>query len=77
MVDIIHDPDYPRAVRYRELEKTDVVKGGESVQRVLTAVRNFTNHFIFVDKNMLYSLAIGAAVPMEVVMDVFRAEALG
>ena len=58
--------------RHRELENAGVKKGEDSVQRVLAAVRNFTNH-----KNTLYSLASGAPVPMDVEMDVLRAEALG
>lgn len=77
MVDLIDDPDCPRAGRHRELEKAEVKKGEEAVQRILTAVRNFTNPFTIADKDRLYSLASGAPVPMDVEMDVFRAEAVG
>ena len=77
MVDIINDPDCPRAGRHREPEKAEVKKGEKSFQRVLAAVRNFPNPFTVADKNRLYSLASGAPVPMEVEMDVLRAETLG
>ena len=76
MVDVTKDPDCPRAVRHRELEKAEVKKGEESVQRVLAAVRNFTNPFIVADKNRLYSLTSSAPVPMEFEMAVLRAETL-
>ena len=66
----------PRDGRHRELEKAEANNGDESVQRVLATVRNFTNPFTIADKNKLYSLASGAPVPMEVEMDVLRAEAL-
>ena len=79
MVHIVNVPDCPRAVRYREQEKAEVKKGEESVQCVLAAVRNFSNPFTEEDpeKNRLYTLAFCAPVPMEVEMDVLRAEALG
>ena len=68
MVDIIKDPDCPRAERHRELEKAEVKKFLESVQRVFAAVRNFTNHFTVADKNKLPDF--WCAVPMEFEMDV-------
>ena len=74
MVDVLNDTDCPKAGRHRELEKADVKKREESVQRVLTAFRNFTNPFTIADMNRLYSLASG--VPTEVEMDVLQAEAL-
>ena len=53
--------------RHRELEKAEVKK----------AVRNFINPVTLADKNMFYSLASGVVpVPVEVEMDVHRAEAL-
>ena len=60
MVDITNDPDCPRAVRHCKLEKAEVKKCEESVQRVFAAVKNFTNLFTVADKNRLYSLASGA-----------------
>jgi len=44
-VDLIDDPDSPRAGRHRELEKAEVRKGEAAVQRVLTPIRSFTNPF--------------------------------
>ena len=64
MVDIINDPDCPRAGRHRALEKAKVKKCEESVQRVLAALTNFTNPFTVADKNRLYFLASGAPIPM-------------
>ena len=77
MVDIINDPDCPRAGKHRKLEKAEAKQGEESVQRVFAAVRNFTNPFTVADKNRFNSLASGAPVPMEVDMDVLRTEAMG
>ncbi|KAK2183590.1 hypothetical protein NP493_304g07046 [Ridgeia piscesae] len=51
----------PKGGRHRELEKAEVKKCQESVQRVLAAVKNFTNPFTVADKNRLYSLASGHA----------------
>lgn len=79
MVNLIDDPDCPRAVRHRELDKAEVKKkkGEQAVQRTLTAIRNFTNPFTIPDKDRLYSLASGAPVPMDVKMDISQAEAVG
>ena len=77
MVDLIDDPDCPRAGRHRELEKAEVKKGEEAVQHVLTAVRNFTNPFTIADKDKIYSLASGAPVPKDAEIDLLRAEAVG
>ena len=58
------DPqDCPRAGRHCELQKAEVKKCEESVQRVLGAVRNFTDPFTVTYKNRLYSLASGAPSP--------------
>ena len=57
MVDIINDPDCPRAGGHRELQQPEVKKVEESIQRFLAAVRNFTNHFTVADKKRFYSLA--------------------
>ena len=70
LVDIINDPDCPGAGRHRELEKAEIKKCEESVQRVLAAVRNFANPFTVADKNRFYSLTSSAHVPMEVEMGV-------
>lgn len=77
MVDLLDDPDCPRAGQHRELEKAEIKKSEEAIQRVLTAVRNFTNPFTITEKNRLYSLASGAPVPVNVEMDVLSAEAVG
>lgn len=77
MVNLINDPDCPRAGRHRELEKAEVEKGEQAVQRTLEAIRNFTNPFTIPDKDRLYSLASGAPVPMDVEMDILQAEAVG
>ena len=77
LVDLIDDPDSPRAGRHWELEKAEIRKGEEAVQRTLTTIRNFTNPFIITDKERLYCLASGAPVPMDAEIDVLQAEAVG
>ena len=77
MVDKINDLDRQKARRHRKLEKSLVIEVEESVQRVTCAVRNFTNPFTVADKNRHYSMTSGAPVPMEIEMDVLRAEAAG
>ncbi|XP_033987161.1 uncharacterized protein LOC117483109 [Trematomus bernacchii] len=74
MVDLIKDPDCPRAGKHRELEKAEVKKGEEAIQRTIVTIRNFRNPFTISDKDRLYSLASGAPVLMEVEMDVLQAE---
>ena len=77
MVDLIDDPDTPRAGRHRELEKAEIKKGEAAVQRVITAVNNFTNPFTIVDHEKLYSIASGAPVSPDVEKDVLQAESVG
>lgn len=77
MVNLIDDPECPKAGRHRELEKAEIKKGEEAVQRVLGAVSNFINPFTLVDKDKLYCLASGAPAPIEVEMDVLQAETVG
>ncbi|XP_070206175.1 visual pigment-like receptor peropsin [Littorina saxatilis] len=77
MVNLLDDPDCPKVGRHRELEKAEIKKSEEAVQRVITAVKNFTNPFSISDKDRLYSLASGAPVRMDVEQDLFQAAAKG
>lgn len=77
MCGLIDDPDCPKAGKHRELEKAEIKKSEEAVQRTISAIRNFTNPFTLTDKDNLYCLASGAPVSPEVELDVFRAEAAG
>lgn len=77
MCDLIDDPDGPKAGKHRELERAEIKKSEEAVQRTISAIRNFTNPFSVVDKEHLYNLASGAPVSPEVEFDVLRAEAAG
>ena len=77
MCGLIDDPDCPKAGKHRELERAEIKKSEDAVQRTMSAVRNFTNPFSIPDKDHLYSLASGAPVSVEVEIDVLRAEALG
>ena len=43
----------------------------------MAAIRNFTNPFEVPDKNKLYNLAAGAPVPLDVEIDVMKAEVKG
>ena len=75
--DLIDDPDNSKAGKHRELERAEVKKSEEAVQRTISAIRNFTNPFSLVDKEHLYSLASGAPASPDVEFDVLRAEAAG
>ena len=77
MCGLIDDLDCPKAGKHRELERAEIKKSEDAVQRTMSAVRNFTNPFSIPDKDHLYSLASGAPVSVEVEIDVLRAEALG
>lgn len=77
MVGIIYDPDSPKGGRHRELEKAEIKKGEEAVQRVIAAVKNFTNPFKISAKDRLYSLASGAQVSPDVEAQILQAEAFG
>ncbi|XP_068235071.1 uncharacterized protein [Palaemon carinicauda] len=77
MAGLLDDPDCPRAGRHRELEKAEIKKSEKAVQRVITAVRNFTNPFTIPDKDRLYSLASGSPTSKDVERDVLEADAVG
>ena len=71
------DPDCPRAGKHRELERAEIRKSEEAVQRTIAAIHNFTNPFTLADKDHLYSLASGAPASPDVEFDVLNAEAAG
>ena len=75
--DLIDDPDSSKAGKHRELERAEVKKSEEAVQRTISAIQNFTNPFSLVDKEHLYSLASGAPASPDVEFDVLCAEAAG
>lgn len=77
MCGLLDDPDCPTSGKHRELEKANIQKSEEAVQKVLTAINAFTNPFTIPDKERLFSLASGAPAPFEVEVDVLRAEAAG
>lgn len=77
MCGMIDDPDCPKAGKHRELEPAQIKKYEETVQRVISAIKGFTNPWKIPDKNRLYSLASGAPIDPEVEVDVLRAEAAG
>lgn len=74
MVDVINDMDCPKAGKHRKLETAEVKKSDDAVQRILSVVRNFTNPFTISDKDKLYSLASGASGPINIEMDILRAQ---
>ena len=71
------NPDCPRAGKHRELERAEIRKSEEAVQRTIAAIHNFTNPFTLADKEYLYSLASGAPASPDVESDVLNAEAAG
>ena len=77
MCGLIDDQECPKAGTHRELERAELNKSEDVVQRTISAIRNFTNPFSIVDKDHLYSLASIAPVSSEVELDVLRAEEVG
>lgn len=77
MCDMIQDPDCPRAGTHRELDSAQVKKYSETVLRVKTTIKDFTDPFVIPDKARLFSIASGAPIEKDVETDVLRAEALG
>lgn len=77
MCGLIDDPACPKAGKHRELERAEIKKSEEAVQRAISAILNFTNPFSLDNKDHLYSLASGAPVSLEVELDVLHAEATG
>ena len=77
MCGLIDDEECPKAGKHRELEKAEIRKSEDAVQRTMSAIKSFTNPFTIPDKDHLYSLASGAPVSPEVEVDVLRAEAVG
>ncbi|CAH1773854.1 unnamed protein product [Owenia fusiformis] len=69
--------DCPKGGRHRELERSEIKKSEEAVQRTISAILSFTNPFTLTDKHHLYCLASGAYVSPEVEFDVLIAEAAG
>ena len=59
------------------LEKTEICKSKAAVQRVISAIRSFTNPFEIPDKDRLYCLVSGAPVPVDVEDHVLKAEEYG
>lgn len=68
--DLMDKPDSLKARKHRELDRGEVKKSEEAVQRTISAIQNFTNPFTLVDKEHLYSLASGAPTSLEVEFDV-------
>ena len=74
MCGLIDDQECSKAGTHRELERAEINKSKDVVQRTIFAIRNFTNPFSLVDKDHLYSLASIAPVSLEVDLDVLGAE---
>ena len=82
MCDMVDDPECPKAGKHRDLEKANIKKSEEAVQRAESAIRCFKNPFRIPvpedpAEDRLYALQSGAPVPLEVEVDVMRADALG
>lgn len=73
-----NSPDSFRSGIHRELEKAEIAKSEDAVQRVMqTFTSCFMNPWCVPDKSRLYNIASGAPVTPEVEVDVLRADALG
>ena len=74
MCGLIDNPECPKRGKHREMERAEIEKGEKAVQRVMPAIKNFTNPFEAPDKTNLYNTASGAPVSQEVEIDVMEAE---
>ena len=72
--DLIDDPDSLKAGKHWELERAEVKKSEEAVQRTISAIQNFTNPLSLVEKK---NTSTASEVEVEVEFDVLRAEAAG
>ena len=72
MCGLVDHPDCPKGGKHHELERDEIKKSEEAVQRTMTAICNFTNSFSLADKDHLYSLASGAPASPEEENDVLR-----
>ena len=45
------DSDGPRAGKHQKLERAEIQKSEDSVQRTILVIQNFTNPFTIPDKN--------------------------
>ena len=70
MCGLIHDTDCPKAGKHRELERAEITKREEAVQRTITTILSFTNPFTIIDKERLYNLSSGAPISQEVEADI-------
>ena len=77
MCGLIDDTDCPKAGKHRELERAEIQKSEEAVQRTITAILCFTNPFCISDKDRLYNISSGAPVSPEVETDILEAEMVG
>lgn len=77
MCGLIHDTDCPKAGKHRELERAEITKREEAVQRTITTILSFTNPFTIIDKERLYNLSSGAPISQEVEADILEAEVVG
>ena len=53
MCGLIDDPDCPKVEKHRELEKAEIKKSEDAVQRTMSAISKFPNPFTIVDKDRL------------------------
>ena len=74
LCDMLSDTESPKDGKYRELQKTEVKRSEEAVQKTMTAIQSFTNPFTIPDKGQLYCLSSGAAASPEVEVDILRAD---
>ena len=79
---MVDDSEFPQTGKHRDLEAANIRKSEEAVQRTEDAIRSFLNPFRIPvpddpASDRLYALHSGAPMPVEVEVDVMRADALG
>ena len=74
---MVNDPELPKSGKHRELDRSQIRKSEEAVQKVMAAIHNFTNPWTITNKDRLYSVASGAPVSPEIEADVLDAQRIG
>ena len=77
MVDMIDDPDIPKAGKHRELQAYHMRKSEEAVLRTQNVIKDFINPWTIADKENLYCISSGAPCPKNVEEEILNAETKG
>ena len=77
MVDVIDDPDIPKAGKHRDLQAYHMRKSEAAVLRTQNVIKDFINPWTIADKENLYCISSGAPCPENATEQILNAEAKG